>query len=70
MSKRPNKDAARLSMKCPFCDEPALVKACRAGTRGATGQDYYWRCNCNARGFFPDQHFKQLDRMNKIIYSV
>jgi len=59
-------DAARLSMDCPFCDEPAMVKGCRPGTRGAIGQDWYWRCICGSRGFFPDAHYRQLDKMGKI----
>lgn len=64
-----NKTAARLSMACPFCDEPASVKACKGDGRGAKGQDFYWRCACGARGFFPDAHFKALDKA-KIISAT
>lgn len=65
MSKK-EKPAARLSMPCPFCDDPAMVKACHPGSRGAKGQDWYWRCDCGARGFFPDAHYRQLDKLKKI----
>lgn len=61
-------DGARLSMPCPFCDDPALVKACRGESRGAKGQAWYWRCNCGARGFFPEEHFRRLDRLKKIVF--
>ncbi len=64
--KTKNKDAAKLSMKCPFCDEQSMVKACINTGRGAVGQDWYWRCPCGARGFFPDAHFRQLDKAKKI----
>ncbi len=69
MAAKKDKAGARLSMACPFCDEPAMVKACRAGTRGAIGQDWYWRCVCGSRGFFPDAHFKALDRLKKISFA-
>jgi hypothetical protein len=60
----------RISMPCPFCDEPAMVKACLGNKiRGAKGQDWYWRCACNARGFFPDQHFRRLDKLKKISFN-
>lgn len=60
---------ARLAMACPFCDDPANVKACAGTARGAGGQDWYWRCNCGARGFFPDSHFKRLDKLKKISFT-
>lgn len=66
MAKTKTKDAARLSMACPFCDKPAMVKACHPGIRGAKGQDWYWRCECGARGFFPHAHYQVLDRHKKI----
>lgn len=60
---------ARISMPCPFCNDPAMVKACKGDGRGAKGQDWYWRCACNSRGFFPDAHFKRLDKLKKISFS-
>lgn len=64
--KKENREGARLAMACPFCDEPAIVKACKGDGRGAAGQDWYWRCGCGSRGFFPDAHFKALDKLKKI----
>ncbi len=71
-SKMKKKDkAGALSMACPFCDEPALVKACKGKLiRGAKDQAYYWRCGCKARGYFPESHFKQLDRLKKISIAI
>lgn len=61
---------ARLSMACPFCGDPAHVKACRTGgLRSTPGQDWFWRCACGARGFFPDSHFRELDKRKKISTS-
>lgn len=69
MSKKTEKrEGERLSMACPFCDEPANVKACKGDGRGAAGQDWYWRCICGSRGFFPDAHFKALDKLKKISF--
>lgn len=69
MAKKTDKrEGARLSMACPFCDEPANVKACKGDGRGAAGQDWYWRCICGSRGFFPDAHFKALDKLKKISF--
>jgi hypothetical protein len=62
MKKTSNGDgAAKLSMPCPFCDRPAAVKLCAGAT-----PTYYWRCECQARGFFPEAHFRALDRAKKI----
>ena len=58
-----------MAMACPFCDAPANVKACKGDGRGAAGQDYYWRCSCGSRGFFPESHFKALDRQKKISFT-
>lgn len=60
---------ARISMPCPFCGKPAMVKACKNEGRGAKGQAWYWRCVCEARGFFPDEHFKRLDKLKKISFA-
>lgn len=57
-----SKAAAHMRMGCPFCGEPAHVKACKNG-------DYYWRCGCAARGFFPDRHFRALDQAKKILLT-
>lgn len=67
MAKKKETTGARLSMSCPFCDEPAMVKACKGEGRGAHGQAWYWRCTCEARGFFPDVHFRALDKAKKIV---
>jgi len=64
--KKQQNQAARLEMACPFCDDPANVKSCKGTGRGASGQDWYWRCNCGARGFFPEKHFQALDKAKKI----
>lgn len=61
-----SKTPAQLRITCPFCDEPALLKACKGDGRGAAGQDWYWRCACGSRGFFPDGHFRKLDKLKKI----
>lgn len=55
------KPAALLAMACPFCGEEARVKACRNG-------DFFWRCSCAARGFFPDRHFRALEQAKKIVF--
>ncbi len=58
---------ARLAMACPFCGEAAMVKMCKqGGLRASPAQAWYWRCSCEARGFFPDEHFKRLDKLKKI----
>jgi|CXWL01.1.fsa_nt_gi hypothetical protein len=62
---------ARLSMACPFCGEQAKVQACKGKLiRGAKDQAYYWRCTCMARGYFPDAHFKRLDKLKKITIAI
>jgi|GEM_PF-4662471 len=55
---------AHLAMPCPFCDRPASVKLCKP-TQGKETV-YFWLCECKARGFFPERHFKALDRAKKI----
>lgn len=69
MAKQNTTTGARLSMECPFCAEAAMVKACKNEGRGAKGQAWYWRCPCEARGFFPDAHFKRLDKLKKIYFT-
>jgi hypothetical protein len=61
MKKETNGSAAKLSMLCPFCDRLAAVKLC-----AGSAPTYYWRCECQARGFFPEEHFRALDRAKKI----
>ena len=63
------KAATRMSIPCPFCGDPAMLKACANEGRGAKGQAWYWRCPCEARGFFPDGHFKRLDKAKKISFT-
>lgn len=55
---------AAMAMECPFCGETAAVKLCR-GERIT----YYWRCACEARGFIPEPHFRQLDKLKKISFT-
>lgn len=53
----------KLYMPCPFCGGEAAVKLCRSESADKT---YYWACTCDARGFFPDKHFRALDQAKKI----
>jgi hypothetical protein len=59
--------SGKLSMPCPFCDQPALVKLCKPSANPSTkGIHWYWQCPCEARGFFPDAWYKKLDKAKKI----
>lgn len=63
------KKAPKLSMNCPFpfCDGFATVQACKGKKiRGAKHQDYYWLCDCQAKGYFTEEHYKRLDKSKKI----
>jgi hypothetical protein len=55
---------AKLEMPCPFCGDPARVKPCKEKP-GKPGM-FYWYCECQARGFFTDSHFKALEKAKKI----
>ena len=45
----------------------AVVKQCNTAP-GKPGS-YFWACVCDARGFFPEEHFKELDRLKKISFA-
>lgn len=66
------KNAIQKSIKMPcifdFCDGLALVKVGRKGRiRGAKFMDYTCVCECRARWFFTEEHFRRLDRANRFI---
>jgi len=63
----PTKTASKLRMPCPFCGDPALVKACKE--KPGKGPMFYWRCDCDASGFFTLAHYKALDQGKKISSS-
>lgn len=54
---------AQLMMPCPFpfCEGTAKLKPCK-GKRST----YYWCCDCQACGFFPEAHFRELDKLKQI----
>jgi len=61
------KTKVKYSMACPFCGAEAEVKRCNTAP-GKPGS-YFWACVCDARGFFPEEHFKELDRLKKISFA-
>lgn len=60
-------------MPCPFCDQPAKVKLCKPSANKTAPEGvqvwWYWQCECQARGFIPDSHYRQLDKAKKISFN-
>lgn len=67
LAKRKKISNVRMPCLFGFCDGLANVQACKGKKiRGARHQDYYWLCECKAKGYFTEEHFKRLDKERKI----
>lgn len=64
MKKTKSTTGAKLSMPCPFCGDHARVKVCKVAEGKAPA--YHWMCECRARGFFTETHYRELDKLKKL----